>query len=75
MSEYERYDEIYDSVLLKMLEESFKESYRKGWFITALVKMPDSEKPYDKWLVKWSRDILSNPIDGSAKPKTKDKER
>jgi hypothetical protein len=50
-NEYERYVELHDMVVRECLEGMYSSDYRRGWKITALIRMPD-----DKWLVKWSKD-------------------
>lgn len=52
--QYERYDEVYDSILMKHLMGMYNKSYRKGWVICALVRLND-----DKWIVKWERDYFA----------------
>ena len=62
MNDYTRYDQLYDSVLLKLLEETYAKSYSEGWFVTDLMRDKNGN-----WIVKWDRDIINNPVSDASK--------
>lgn len=47
-----KYTEFYDSFLKSYIERAYKDSFRRGWYISELVPTPTG-----KWIIKWERKI------------------
>lgn len=48
-----KYNEIFDSSLRNHVERYYKDSWKRGWYISEIVYMPKKEA----WLVKWERSM------------------
>jgi len=51
MDEYQKYTEMPDVVLRSLLESQYKKEFKKGYFISDIVKLDHN------WIIKWKKDL------------------
>lgn len=54
MKKYIKFTEIFDTILHRHTEKYYKDSFRRGWYISDIVKYKNGN-----WIIKWERKLSS----------------